>query len=100
MWARGAPSAREDGEVESSKEFEPGNVALLKSQAFAGSSEGAAEYTIISGPTGPSKFYKARGADGKTDLIPERELVHKPQHADRLTPVKWKDCAWIPEILR
>lgn len=85
--------------MESSREFEPGNVALLKTHAFVGNGKGA-EYTILSGPTGPSKFYQARGADGKTDLIPERELVHKPQHADRLTPVKWKDCAWIPEILR
>jgi hypothetical protein len=86
--------------VSTSREFEPNDVVLLKSQAFLGNRKDVAEYTIISGPTGPSKFYQARGADGKTDLIPERELVHKPQHADRLTPVKWKDCAWIPEILR
>ncbi|HEX7906789.1 MAG TPA: hypothetical protein VF534_01670 [Paraburkholderia sp.] len=85
--------------MESSREFEPGNVALLKTHAH-GDAKNRIEYTIISGPTGPSKFYQARGADGKTDLIPERELVHKPQQADRLTPVKWKDCAWIPEILR
>lgn len=86
--------------MSTSREFEPGDVALLKTQAFAGINASGTEHTIISGPTGPSKFYKTRGADGKTDLIPEHELVHKPQQADRLTPVKWADCAWMPEILR
>jgi hypothetical protein len=86
--------------VSTTSEFKSGDVALLKKTVEAGVAIEGQEYVIVSGPIGPSKFYKVAANGGRTDHFAERDLIHKPQQADRLAPVKWKDCAWQPEILR
>jgi hypothetical protein len=83
----------------STSEFECGDIALIKKDGETDPSK-LPECVIVSGPIGPSRFYKVGIAGGKTDHFAERELMHKPKQADRLTPVEWKDCAWIPEVLR
>jgi hypothetical protein len=85
--------------VSISQEFQTGEFALIRKDDEIDPAK-LTECVIISGPIGQSRFYKVGIAGGTTDHFAERELIHKPQQADRLTPVKWKDCAWIPEILR
>ena len=84
-----------------SKEFVTGDIVLVIKQDTTDSDiDKQVECVIISGPVGAAHFYKVGFEGGKTDYYAERDLSIKPQQADRLTPVKWTDCAWMPEILR